>query len=80
MPFIGFTSIGQIAIQSWSAANNGTIVIRTGPNIMKNLWTHVAYTYNTANGMRLYLNGLLYSTSSSFIYLADNSPAYILLV
>jgi hypothetical protein len=79
MPFIGFTSTGQIAIQSWSAANNGTIVILTGPNIMTNLWTHVAYTYSLANGMRLYLNGLLYSTSSVFTYLADNSPAYIYL-
>jgi hypothetical protein len=80
MPFIGFTSTGQIAIQSWSAAvSNGTIVTLTGPNLMTNLWTHVAYTYSLANGMRLYLNGLLYSTSSAFTYLADNSPAYIYL-
>jgi len=80
MPFIGFTSIGQIVIQSWSTVNNGTIVILTGSNIMTNLWTHVAHTYSIANGMCLYLNGFLYSTSSSFIYLDDNLPVYILLV
>ena len=79
MPFIGFTSTGQIAIQSWSAVNNGTIVILTGPNITPNIWTHIAYTYSPANGMGLYLNGLLYSTSSAFTYSASSSPNYVYL-
>ena len=79
MPFMGLTATGQIAIQSWSATSGGTIVILTGPTIMTNTWIHVAYTYSSTNGMRLYLNGLLYSTSSAFTYLPSNSPNYIYL-
>lgn len=79
MPFMGFTSTGQIAIQSWSAASGGTIVILTGPTIMTNTWIHVAYSYSSTNGMRLYLNGLLFSSSSAFTYLPSNAPNYIYL-
>ena len=79
MPFMGFTSTGQIAIQSWSAVNNGTIVILTGPSIVPNIWTHVVYTYSPANGMSLYLNGLLYGASGAFTYSASNSPNHLYL-
>jgi hypothetical protein len=77
MPFIGFISTSQIAIQSWSSLNGSTIVVLTGPNIVTNSWTHVVHTYSPVNGTRLYLNGLLYSASSAFTYLASNAPNYI---
>lgn len=73
MPFMGFTSTGQIAIQSWSAASGGTLVVLTGPTILTDTWMHVAHTYSPTNGIRLYLNGLLYGSSSAFSYLPGNS-------
>ena len=79
MPFMGFTSTGQIAIQSWSAASGGTLVLLTGPTIVTDTWMHVAHTYSPTNGMRLYLNGLFYSASSAFSYSPGNSPSYIYL-
>jgi hypothetical protein len=48
MPFIGLTSTGQIEIQSWSAANNGTIVILTGPNIIQSCEWHVSILERTS--------------------------------
>ncbi len=59
IPFIGFISTSQIAIQSWSSLNGSTIVILTGLNIVTNSWTYVVHTYSPVNGTRLYLNGLL---------------------
>jgi hypothetical protein len=74
MPFIGFTSTGQIVTQSWSA---GTLVTLTGPTVFVNVWTHIVYTYSSTNGMRLYLNGLLFQQSSIFSYLGSGTSNFI---
>ncbi len=60
LPIMGFTSSGQIAINSW---NNGNVAI-TGPSASLLVWTHVAATYSSTNGERLYINGSQYGSSS----------------
>ncbi|CAM4846009.1 unnamed protein product [Rotaria magnacalcarata] len=61
LPIMGLTSIGQIAINSW----NNTNVPITGPIVQLNSWIHVAATYSSSNGERLYVNGSQYGSSSS---------------
>jgi hypothetical protein len=79
MPFIGLTLSGNIVIQSWSSTSGGTLITLTGPNIFTNVWTHIVCTYSVTNGMRLYLNGLLFQQSSVFSYLGSGSFNYIYL-
>lgn len=79
MSFIGFTLAGQIVIQSFSSTSSGTLITLLGPTIFTNAWTHIVYTYSPTNGMRLYLNGLLFQLSSIFSYMGSGSPNYIYL-
>ena len=79
MPFIGLTSSGRIVIQSWSSTSGGTLVSLTGPALFTNIWTHIVYTYNPANGMRLYLNGILFQQSSAFSSMGSGSSNYVYL-
>ena len=73
---IGFTSSGQIAINSWNAGN----VPITGPVIPLNSWTHVAATYSSTNGERLYVNGSQYgSSSAAYTFQAGGVPMTITL-
>ncbi|CAF2684725.1 unnamed protein product [Rotaria sp. Silwood2] len=67
-PLIGFTSSGQIAINSW---DRGDVPIN-GPTVPLLAWTHVAATYSLNNGERLYINGTQYgSASDAFAFLAS---------
>ena len=54
----------------------GTVLV-PGPLIPWNSWTHVGYTYSSTNGIRLYINGTLYSTSGAFSSQASGNPMYI---
>ncbi|CAF3770483.1 unnamed protein product [Rotaria sp. Silwood1] len=76
IPIMGFTSAGQIAINSWSGGN----VVLTGPIVSLNSWTHVAATYSSSNGERLYVNGAQYgSSSSTYTFSASSVPMTITL-
>lgn len=79
LAFIGLTSSGQIAIQSWSGSYNNNLVALTGPVLSINVWTHVVQTYSSTNGMRLYVNGILFSQSQTFTYSASDVPDYLYL-
>jgi hypothetical protein len=55
------------------------LVALTGPVLSINVWTHVVQTYSSTNGMRLYVNGILFSQSQTFTYSASDVPDYLYL-
>ena len=76
LAIMGFTLAGQIAINSWNSGN----VPLTGPSIPLLAWTHVAATYSSSNGERLYVNGSQYGPSSSiYNFTAGGVPMTITL-
>ncbi|CAF4264687.1 unnamed protein product, partial [Rotaria magnacalcarata] len=76
LPIMGLTSSGHIAIDSW----NGSDVPITGPTVPMNSWTHVAATYSSNNGERLYVNGTQYGSSSgAYSFSAGGVPMTITL-
>ena len=76
LPIMGFTSSGQIAINSFSGSN----VPLTGPSVPLDAWTHIAATYSPTNGERLYVNGTQYGASSAaFNFAAGGVPMTITL-
>lgn len=79
LAFIGFTSSGQIAVQSWSGSYGSYLVALTGPYVSTNVWTHVVQTYSASGGMRLYVNGTLFNQSRIFTYQASGASNYIFL-
>ncbi|CAF1366403.1 unnamed protein product, partial [Didymodactylos carnosus] len=60
MPFIGFQSGGQIVTQLYIISY---IVQIVGPVISINKWTHIVQTYSPGNGMRMYINGILFNST-----------------
>jgi hypothetical protein len=79
LAFMGLSSSGQIVIQSWDANGGNIPTSLTGPILQTNVWMHVVHTYSSCNGIRLYLNGTLFSQSSPFWYSASGSPNYMYL-
>ena len=75
MPFIGFTSSHQLTVQ----VLNNTVPINTiGPILTVNTWTHIAQTFSITNGLKLYVNGSLYSSISTITtYVASGSQNYL---
>ncbi|CAM4773690.1 unnamed protein product [Rotaria magnacalcarata] len=71
--FVVTTSSGVLTANSWM----GNAVGATGPTLTLNTWTHIGYTYSTANGVRLYINGNLYSSTGSFTFSASGAPMLI---
>ncbi|CAF1208575.1 unnamed protein product [Didymodactylos carnosus] len=71
----GLSSSGQIITQGW----NGVLLSVTGPPVSVNVWTHVVETYSFTNGVRMYINGVLYSSTGSFSYTASGVPNTITL-
>ena len=59
----------------WNSAG----VTAAGPVLPLNTWTHIGYTYSTTNGIRLFINGVLYSTTGAFNYVAANTHLQIVL-
>ena len=73
---MGFTSAGQIAVNSWNGGN----MPLTGPTIPLNSWTHVAATYSSTNGEKLYINGTQYgSATAAYAFSAGGVPMTITL-
>ncbi|CAF0965654.1 unnamed protein product, partial [Didymodactylos carnosus] len=72
---MGLSSSGQIVLQSW----NGGAVYVTGPILSGNTWTHIADTFSISNGLRLYVNGVLYNSTAPISYAASSASNYITL-
>ena len=53
LPLLAVTSAGELVSHSW----DGGVVSVVGRAIPADSWTHVAVTYNPANGLHLYVNG-----------------------
>lgn len=66
---LGFTSAGQITAVTWSGAH----VFVNGPTAPLNTWTHIASTYSPTNGLRLYVNGVLQSSTGATSFAAANA-------
>ena len=75
LPIMGLTSSGLIAINSWNNAN----VPLNGPSAPLLSWTHVAATYSSTNGERLYINGTLFTSASPYTFAASGARMTITL-
>ena len=60
--FMGLTTNGNIDVQIYNGVTN---VVYTGPVMPVGIWNHVAYTFSTANGIRLYINGTLHGSAAT---------------
>ena len=76
IPMLGFTSASAIGVQGWNAGP----VLLVGPTVVANVWTHLAVTYSSSNGLRLYMNGTQRgSASASYTYTAAGYPVSLTL-
>ena len=75
--FIGFNSAGRIIINSITTGD--ALVQIIGPVLKIGEWVHIAQTYSETNGLRLYVNGVLYGQTSSFPYAARGGPVIMTL-
>ncbi|CAF3158049.1 unnamed protein product [Rotaria sp. Silwood2] len=76
LPVMGFTSSGHVSINCWGEG----IVSIIGPSIPLLAWTHVAVTYSSNNGQRLYINGTQYgSLTAAFDFVAGGVPMSVTL-
>ena len=57
--FFGINYLGQISMVTYSS---NTVVI-IGPILPIRTWTHLGYTFSTTNGLRMYINGVLFGTT-----------------
>lgn len=73
--FLVTTPSGVLTANSWV----GSAMSATGPTLTLNTWTHIGYTYSSTNGIRLYINGNLYSSSGSYTFSASGAPMLIIL-
>ncbi|CAF2050763.1 unnamed protein product [Rotaria magnacalcarata] len=73
--FLVIDSTGSLKACLWNGGN----VIISGPILPLNSWTHIGYTYSASNGIQLYINGTLYSTSGSITFSASGVPMYMIL-
>ena len=74
--FIGLSSSGQIIVHGY---NSGGMVQVTGPVLIVGQWVHIVETYSASNGVRLYVNGVLYGQSSPFVYASSGVPMTVTL-
>jgi hypothetical protein len=72
--YITTQSNGQIIVNLWNGASTGSVL---GPILSLDTWTHIGYTYSYTNGIQLYINGTLYSTSGTFSCSGSGTPNYV---
>ncbi|CAF0785730.1 unnamed protein product [Didymodactylos carnosus] len=78
LPMLGFSSSGVLYAQSTSSTS--TLIVLTGPTVALNSWTYVAITYSSTNGLRLYINSVLQTSSTAaFTFISSGSPNTITL-
>ncbi|CAF0767437.1 unnamed protein product [Rotaria sordida] len=73
--FLVMNSAGYLSAHLWNGSDVGT----NGPILPLNSWTHIGYTYSLSNGIQLYINGALYSTTGGFSFSASGVPTYMIL-
>ena len=73
---VSFDQQSHLRVQARSSTG---VVTLLGPSIGTNVWTHVAQTYSSINGIQLYINGTFYnkSSSSSSDYQGGSKPVTI---
>lgn len=76
LPFIGLNTFGQILVSGYSSTG---IVQVTGPVLIVGQWVHIIETFSQTNGVRLYVDGVLYGQSSAFTYSAIGVPVIVTL-
>ena len=65
---------GKAQAESWTGAAS----IATGATtLLANKWYHIAYTWNSAGGLRLYVNGALDASTAQANFSASGSGDYI---
>lgn len=64
LPLLGFTSSGILHARHRTTPTIISSVNSTNP-IGLNMWTHVALSYSSSNGLRLHVNGSLVGSSST---------------
>ncbi|CAF3958888.1 unnamed protein product [Adineta steineri] len=74
--FIGLSSQGEILALGYNG--NSTVQV-TGPVLVVGQWVHIVETYSQLNGIRLYINGILYGQSDAFVYAAFGAPMVVTL-
>lgn len=77
IPFLGITANGSLAAQMYVA---GAVTV-WGPSLpMSPVWSHIAQTWSLANGLRLYIDGVLVaSLASTGAYTASGVSNYVTL-
>jgi len=63
LSLIGMNSSGHVMSFGW----NGSLIRVGGPVLIVNVWNHVAVTYSSTNGLRLYVNGSRWNISSPYV-------------
>ena len=76
VPFIGLSALGQIIGIGW---NGASAVQVTGPVLTIGQWIHVVESYSQTNGLRLYINGVLYAQSSPYVFASSTVPMTVTL-
>lgn len=77
LPIIGFTLSKQISVNSWNQSGNVSLVGAVVPVLV---WTHIATSYSPTNGLRLYINGTQYvSSSATFNFISSGIPMNLLI-
>ncbi|CAF3740234.1 unnamed protein product [Rotaria socialis] len=74
--FIGLSSLGQIVVNGYSSSGAVSVI---GPVLTVGQWVHIVETYSQLHGVRLYVNGILYSQSSGFVYSSSGVPMTVTL-
>ena len=66
VPMIGYNISGYLTVQT--LGSNGIYATSfTSAILSLNQWTHVAMTYSTTNGIRLFVNGSLVNSNSHYL-------------
>ncbi|CAF1527163.1 unnamed protein product [Didymodactylos carnosus] len=70
--------MGQMIAQIYSASS--TVISVMGPQIqLTPFWTHIAQTWSSTNGLRLYINGYLYTSVTATTSTAGSAQNYVTL-
>ena len=72
-PLLGLTNTSRLM----SYSSNGSAISVTGPVVSANSWSHVAVTYSSTNGLRMYVNGTLFNSSAPFVFMPSGTPMYL---
>jgi hypothetical protein len=78
VPFIGFAANGSLVAQMW---NNGFVFVLSPSAPSLSVWTHVVQTWSSANGICLYVEGVLVASNllSAASYIASSTSDYVTL-